>query len=1341
MPFIQVGQALTLYFRYTMGMIIKLGNFGTRTRPFSGGLHQNFLVIGLGQVGLLALAGVHTMLSHALPPRTRQGQTRLLAIAQRQSIRQEQLLPREFRLLLEQEVLPWSDVPGRYAAEGVAQWWSRTPHNPTLQADPSSSRLFGRLMLWTNAELVGETLFENVNWLQLSSLRENHPRTVLILASLAESEGSGMVFDVVGRIRKLLVNTPTQLVGVFTADAPFKDGDEQRLAMANVYASLKEIDASNLQPESYPHTLPLIGRPHSYQPGSPQALLDAVCITGDTHAPIAHPEDILAEFAVTWLLNAAVVPAQSILPPGEPRIDEQRRFRTYAAFNVAKLALPVHAALEAHMIEAAKSVLKSMLIDYQDPVNDYVNKVLARCHKALYTQHNLLDHHLLIDKLRELRRRLSPSQLKGGTKVRGGLVGVLQAEWERLKTENEPIEQDPLSQVSIPRDVVRKRMDDALDENFRPLLQSLEALAVSLAFEEGWGLPWTLRLFDSLLKEVDASLTYVKQQILAAQQDLERSRRRWLVATDSTLEALGEQLLAALLHWIVQEAREGYWAELLRFVDDLTNRLELASKQIPDEMQHLEERGAELREALEVASTSPPLFPGGVLCNEVWLGEGTRSIPSVDTISPRELLTSVFKRWNPGDLPPTRQIQKFPMEVLNATRLTLQSYSSFLPLHDFILQFDGTPMMQQISTRFSQAAAPTWTAKAITNKLDDTFQSPRMIQLVREVAAPFSAVPLLETEQHITRLSVPSPDPDEVLLVRLMYGWTAEHVQRLRGDYRRAYHHVAADNVPLHIDRRWETTMADLVHTSLRSEVGELWDTTYMENQHGAVYAQASLRKLANTLALALNADPTQLQVVSPLVVDTQMFIYPLQPFRLKIPPPLCAFVFLLAQGSTAEAAENLYRTVTANMLEENFFFVVNLTGRGDVDALLEPLRAQSYLPLELTESDIKHIASAPKPTNALRDIVISRINLAAISPFYTRAPVPDHMFFGREKEIADVRSKLATHSVVLIGGRRIGKTSTLQKIYRALMLSDSPILPMYLDCSNVMRHHHFFRRIARDWQIALDNMDDPIEFDEVVAQLSARSGGRMPVFLLDEVDRLLKTDQADGFDEPLFRTFRSLSNEKRCQFVFSGEKLLLTSINNAHSVLFNFPKQVKLNPLRKDVVRRLVSEPFEMLNIWLEEADDLIQQVYDISAGHPNIVQTICHALVEVIDQDKQVNLLKRSHLGRALDMHQVQVDIVETIWGQMHPLAKLVTLLWSETTHQMSLEELVQMIHKAGLTMVLTQDVKDFVIPDLELYNFIRQEGRLYTLIPIHFPTILDFMTDKKVEIKAILEKYQQS
>jgi hypothetical protein len=1316
-------------------MLVQLGTLGPRAHPLNTPIGASVLIIGLGQVGYQAMAQLHDMLRYAQSPRDLQVHVRTLAIAQRRSLQQEQILPRESRLLLSIDPIRWADIPGRYKGLGVSRWWPRTPYHLDIQENPSATRAFARLLLWHNAQVIGEKLLQLTEWLQMSSQRLNQPRLVLVMGSLGEAESSGMIFDIAGRLRALLLNTPTTIAGIFTAGTDSLDEYERLRSMANVYATLKELDASHLHPETYGHDFPLMGRPETLPEGRPQRAMDYICVTGDAIMPSLYVEAALSEFVFTWLLNLTQNNKEDFLPPIPPQ-NEWSRYTGYSTFGVAKLGLPTRAALEFQAIKTARTTLKRLMEVPPDSTREWVQKIVTRAHADLYSR-GLREHSYLVDKYRELERRLAHKALNStASSKKRDLREIAGVEWQKLLKENIPEELDK-DGVSIPRDVLRRRINDILYKGLTTLAEAADRLAVHLAYEQGYGLVWTYRLYQNLAQHLDDMLHTMREKTQVARDDLDEMRETWLDA-GKNMDKYIDEIIHALTEWVGWEARTVYWEEFRTVVEGIRERLYQVGQQIPEEIEKLDELSRTLGQSLDRTANQRPTFPSGAVASEAWMHVGMQNLNPPETLPPNTLISTIFGRWDRRDYDPARQLYRFPSEVLEAARITIQPQTRFAQLHEFLMANTNSPAVRHALSTIGPAAAPAWTMEGATGLLNYNFRPPQPLEIVREASRSNSLIPRSES-QHVISRTVPSPDPDEVVVIRILHGWAAEQARLIRDDYRRAYYRIGAENVPLHIDRRWENTMADLVHTTFRSEITALWENVVIDVQSGRPTLMQDIQYLSVTIAASLDVAEKDVQVLSPLAPDIHMFIYPLKPVRLRIPPENCAFVFLTSTRPTREVLEDLQRVVTMSSLEENFFFLVDLVNRDDLEHLLEPLREHSLIPLALSEADVKHVVSAPRPMNALSDIVVNRIDLTAISPFYTRAPVPDHMFFGREREIADVRSKLITHSVVLIGGRRIGKTSTLQKIYRTLKTEESKLQPYYLDCSNVMEHRHFFRRIQRDWKLPTGSIEDPILFDEVVDMLTQQDPARTPVFLLDEVDRLLKTDQGAGHDEPLFRTFRSLSNEKRCQFVFSGEKLLLQSVSDSHSVLFNFPKLVKLELLQPDVVRRLVTEPFEMLNIWLEQPEEIIHHIYEISAGHPNVVQTICHALVVIIDRDKQSYLLRYEHLGEALDNHDVQTDIAETMWGQMGSLAKLTTLLWPENTRTMTLEDMVNLIKRAGLPQILMADVQQQVVPDLKLYNFIQQIKHEYRLIPVYFPTLLDEMTDKPMEIRAIVEIIQ--
>jgi hypothetical protein len=119
--------------------------------------------------------------------------------------------------------------------------------------DPARVRAYSRLVLYDNAALVSETLCKLSRWLhEVGTGRDlKLTRRIYVLASLAEAEGSGMIFDVVAA-----------LPGRRPADTDHGDFMQRRrgrfdpntLAMANVMPAAWDRRVY-LQPEQYRSTL------------------------------------------------------------------------------------------------------------------------------------------------------------------------------------------------------------------------------------------------------------------------------------------------------------------------------------------------------------------------------------------------------------------------------------------------------------------------------------------------------------------------------------------------------------------------------------------------------------------------------------------------------------------------------------------------------------------------------------------------------------------------------------------------------------------------------------------------------------------------------------------------------------------------------------------------------------------------------------------------------------------------------------------------------------------------------------------------------------------------------
>src|SRR5579859_7757642 len=338
------------------------GAFGPRAGALNGDYPVATLFVGIGQIGWQAVSRISTMMAASIAAKDL-NHVQYFAVARRPAVMPEGRLGRENSLLLSLEETDWAHVPGRYSGAGVARWWPKPPRDRALMADYTNIRAYGRLLLYDNPNVVNETLLQRAsNLVQASKQPQGDlPRLVILTASISEAEGSGMLFDLAWLLRLQLIDAPTTIVAILTADAVVESEQARTLAVANVYATMKELDAVMANPAQYPIGLPLIGGTSRLAAGSMQRPLDYLLITGDAQKPsVITPDAPLAEMAVTWALSH-VDGRGPDLAPLTPPLGKAERFEGYTLFNVSKLAMPVGAGIDLIGTSLAQQILSGML--------------------------------------------------------------------------------------------------------------------------------------------------------------------------------------------------------------------------------------------------------------------------------------------------------------------------------------------------------------------------------------------------------------------------------------------------------------------------------------------------------------------------------------------------------------------------------------------------------------------------------------------------------------------------------------------------------------------------------------------------------------------------------------------------------------------------------------------------------------------------------------------------------------------------------------------------------------------------------------------------------------------
>ncbi|RPJ01635.1 MAG: hypothetical protein EHM39_03020, partial [Chloroflexi bacterium] len=676
--------------------LISLGEFGERAHPLRGDLREAALIIGLGQVGLQAVARVHEMLGAALTRREIQTNVRLLAIARRRSIREEATLPREEKLMLTYDPVSWGDVPGRYAYLGVAQWWPHSPRAREVLDDPWQVRATSRLMLYDNAALLSEALYKLANWLhEVGTGRDlKLTRRIYVLASLAEAEGSGMIFDIVTRLRALCRQEPTSMFGVFAMRAMPNPADPENVgAMANAYATLREIDAFTLRPDLYPSTLPVIG--YALPKTEPRRALDMIFLADDAAQSSPElPESALAELVTTWIA-ASLLPVEKApsLPEPIPTEKDRDRFSGYTTFGVAKLALPTRTAMELAAVGVAQAALNTLKSAYATTPTSVWAAQTANALRGILFSSDVQRIPNVSNRLREWAYDLSAAGLirKLETRATKGemarMVDLVGTELRRLERETASMTSDPGTTSAIP-DTLRARIDAALKAEMDEAHGGLAAAPVDMAYAKGLGLVWTLSALDDLdalirsgmgefqhnLTEAQAAHQVNRQTLLdtSAQYDLKTGTRRKQIAAELDLRA--QATLTAMAEVILAQARLDAWRTLRELVDLLRDQVRETLPQIEQSIAALRDFEITYRRAMEAMVNQPPRFPAGVLLSDTWYQAGTRELANLTQVHPRDLLCQIYRAWAPPpDLPAERRLSRFLTDIRDSTRRALVS--------------------------------------------------------------------------------------------------------------------------------------------------------------------------------------------------------------------------------------------------------------------------------------------------------------------------------------------------------------------------------------------------------------------------------------------------------------------------------------------------------------------------------------------------------------------------------------------------------------------------------------------------------------------------------------------
>jgi hypothetical protein len=274
----------------------------------------------------------------------------------------------------------------------------------------------------------------------------------------------------------------------------------------------------------------------------------------------------------------------------------------------------------------------------------------------------------------------------------------------------------------------------------------------------------------------------------------------------------------------------------------------------------------------------------------------------------------------------------------------------------------------------------------------------------------------------------------------------------------------------------------------------------------------------------------------------------------------------------------------------------------------------KTHLPycVVLDAADMQNVVNGSVSERRLLDTILSQIPISTLSPYEISSTVIGSRFFGREYEIRTIINHPTTNYAI-IGNRRIGKTSLMLEIKRRMEeSSEEPNL--FFDCSDFRTADGYLQAVTTELDIRQRERMTLDKFPHFL-QLQSHYGKKPLLFFLDEVDHLINLDRSGNYE--LLKILRSSANQGHCRYIMTGYREVLEESLHEVSYLFNFITKIPLGNLDFNDSRRLIVVPMTNLGVTFERENDLVSQIFQETAGNPNLIQFYCYILMQIMDHE----------------------------------------------------------------------------------------------------------------------------
>ncbi len=410
----------------------------------------------------------------------------------------------------------------------------------------------------------------------------------------------------------------------------------------------------------------------------------------------------------------------------------------------------------------------------------------------------------------------------------------------------------------------------------------------------------------------------------------------------------------------------------------------------------------------------------------------------------------------------------------------------------------------------------------------------------------------------------------------------------------------------------------------------------------------------------------------------------------------------------------------------------------GNSGPLLRHKGSLSYNLVLIGSEEQKKLLASRRPSGELLDMISVQVPISFLSPYETRAPVIGSRFFGRELEISRILSNPDSNQIIL-GIRRIGKTSLLREIERLLLERDEAARVIYLECSDLLSTDDYIREVVRKLnprELPRLQMQKYIFFFPNFLERMSKVHNSKIIFLLDEIDNLVIMQRGDW---ELFRMLRASSNKGACQYIIAGFREAMREQYLLDSPFYNFAQEIRLSEFTRQQARDLIVTPLENLRVRIHSQEEVVNRIYEETSGHPNLIQYYCLILLRNLDQTGRREIGPENLIDVYADpgfSSHLLTSFMQNTENREKALVYAILLTGEEVEKKgFGFDTLDDALRKGGIA--LTQNALDEACNLLTLAGIIQRRGHFFYFTSPVFTRVLRQSYDLNYLFRKVKEE----